>query len=407
MAGTEQGWYPDPGGQADLRWWDGQAWTEHTRQQPPAPPVAPMPALVSEPLPPVSSPPTLESTPASTSPLPPPPTAPTAPTGPTASIASVAPVALIGLDPAAPLAPTYRPAVAASPPSSPPTTFDTPAVPPPPGPPGGSGNFTEWSYAGYGATPTPPGTAPVAPETKPDRSTWNWVAVGGAVAVALAIIAFLAVSILGTKSTPSSVGLTGGSGANAGVGGSTTTTPSGSAPTSTAPGGSPTTAAPTGPGAAPTPGAGTTTGTLFVDPTGIYSINVDPTWVTASSANGIKVWTIPSASPDQPYGTVNILSQDLPEPMTLDQYSQLQLATLNKLSTFHVNSTTTITLADGTPAMAVNYTNSLLTGTPLNAVATFTIRGLHAVIVTLTTQPSAPAATVPSATAFINTLHVN
>lgn len=24
------GWYDDPSGQADLRWWDGQRWTEHT-----------------------------------------------------------------------------------------------------------------------------------------------------------------------------------------------------------------------------------------------------------------------------------------------------------------------------------------------------------------------------------------
>jgi hypothetical protein len=25
------GWYPDPGGQASLRWWDGAAWTTNTR----------------------------------------------------------------------------------------------------------------------------------------------------------------------------------------------------------------------------------------------------------------------------------------------------------------------------------------------------------------------------------------
>lgn len=30
------GWYADPGGTAELRWWDGQAWTAHTNQADPA-----------------------------------------------------------------------------------------------------------------------------------------------------------------------------------------------------------------------------------------------------------------------------------------------------------------------------------------------------------------------------------
>lgn len=29
------GWFPDPGGSGQLRWWDGQQWTEHTHAQPP------------------------------------------------------------------------------------------------------------------------------------------------------------------------------------------------------------------------------------------------------------------------------------------------------------------------------------------------------------------------------------
>ncbi|WP_425583603.1 DUF2510 domain-containing protein, partial [Streptomyces macrosporus] len=38
---TPPGWYPDPGhtgpGPAPDRWWDGSAWTEHTRTSPTAP----------------------------------------------------------------------------------------------------------------------------------------------------------------------------------------------------------------------------------------------------------------------------------------------------------------------------------------------------------------------------------
>lgn len=44
------GWYEDPRGEADLRWWDGAAWTAHTAPRPggatpaPGPPPAPAPA---------------------------------------------------------------------------------------------------------------------------------------------------------------------------------------------------------------------------------------------------------------------------------------------------------------------------------------------------------------------------
>lgn len=41
----DQGWYPDPAGGDNLRWWDGNAWTHQVKKAPePPPPPAPPPA---------------------------------------------------------------------------------------------------------------------------------------------------------------------------------------------------------------------------------------------------------------------------------------------------------------------------------------------------------------------------
>ena len=37
------GWYPDPGGSSDQRWWDGHEWTEHLSSPGVAPPIASAP----------------------------------------------------------------------------------------------------------------------------------------------------------------------------------------------------------------------------------------------------------------------------------------------------------------------------------------------------------------------------
>lgn len=45
MTTPAPGWYPDPHGQPQTRWWDGSTWTAHTQPDPPAPVVmAPAPS---------------------------------------------------------------------------------------------------------------------------------------------------------------------------------------------------------------------------------------------------------------------------------------------------------------------------------------------------------------------------
>jgi hypothetical protein len=57
MMSPQTGWYSDPGNPQGLRWWDGDAWTEHTMGHPAAPsttaPAAWPPAPVAAPVAPV------------------------------------------------------------------------------------------------------------------------------------------------------------------------------------------------------------------------------------------------------------------------------------------------------------------------------------------------------------------
>ena len=50
MTVTPAGWYPDPQDASQLRYWDGQSWTDHTAPSaPPASPAAPPPPPASSP----------------------------------------------------------------------------------------------------------------------------------------------------------------------------------------------------------------------------------------------------------------------------------------------------------------------------------------------------------------------
>jgi hypothetical protein len=333
MTGTEQGWYPDPGAQADLRWWDGLTWTSHTRARPPEPPVA-------------------------------------------ASVLSTAP----------PPPMMARTAVASAP--------EPPRAAP--------GSFTDWGQNGI----APVGTLVRGPAPSRSRSSsrsWqSWALIGVAVAVVVAVILFLAVSLLGTKDTSSSRSLGGAGGINSGVAQSTTTLPSQAAPGSK----SPTRTAPP----STTPGSGSSPGgakaSTFSDPDGVYTMSIDPSWVAGAPSNG-RVWTVPGPSADQPWATVDITKEALAAPISLSDYTQRQLTLLAAFPAFKVNSNSSTTLADGTAATVINYTTELVAGSPLEGTVTFTVKGLHAVAVTLATTGNAPPSVTPSALAYIHTLHLN
>lgn len=54
--GQPAGWYADPSGQAQTRWWDGQQWTEHTHDPGAAAPVAVAPVAPAAPVAPTTAP---------------------------------------------------------------------------------------------------------------------------------------------------------------------------------------------------------------------------------------------------------------------------------------------------------------------------------------------------------------
>jgi uncharacterized protein DUF2510 len=84
-------WYPDPRGEAELRYWDGSQWTEHTHSAAAAPPAAPPPAQAPPPqAPPPQAPPPQAPPPQAAPPSAPPPQA-AAPAGPSYGSAPPAP----------------------------------------------------------------------------------------------------------------------------------------------------------------------------------------------------------------------------------------------------------------------------------------------------------------------------
>jgi hypothetical protein len=182
----DAGWYRDPAGSAQQRWWDGQAWTAHLRDPPAPAPTASYPAPAAPSAPP--APPAAPATP-SYGPAPAPPSAgPAAPPSMYAPSTTAAPAAPPTYPSAAPPAPTAPAASPSAPPAGPSWPTGTQTAP--------------YSNGGSAAGPAAyGGSAGGTPNrsSRPNRlRVWHLIVVGVA-----AFIIGLLLGNSGGKSSPS------------------------------------------------------------------------------------------------------------------------------------------------------------------------------------------------------------
>ena len=379
MSDARPGWYADPSGQADLRWWDGQVWTASTRARPEVPPTATAPSAPA-------------ATIAPSAPSPPPPTTPDTP-------AVTAPFVPPGQ-------PSSAPSSAAAPPPPPPAPPAAPASSPagwalPPG-----------SFADWGSTSASPAwnavTSPVpaaAPAQPPDgnrsRSWVPWALTGAGVALIVVLVGFLVVSVLGTSSTPSSSGLAAGSTTtttNRATGSSGSSSSSSSSTTEA----TTTTTLPAAPGT-PTGPSGSV---LYTDPGGIYSVSVASTWTRAPRRiDGIPLWYVTTPDSQGVRAAYDVTTETLRISMGLDQYVELAEEALRASPAFHLISTTNITLADGVPATIVRY-DTQQHGVTLEGEAVIAVSSSNAVVETITASPASAPTAFAQAFPYLRTLHL-
>jgi hypothetical protein len=268
-------------------------------------------------------------------------------------------------------------------------------APPPPGPaatgqssanPGygtpdpGYGSQT-YANPGYGNPNTGYGAPATPPAAEPARAWLSWASIGAAIAVALAVIIVLSISVLGHDSKPSaSQGLAPTSGGSA------------ASTTSTAP---PTTVVP------PPPDS-----TLFNDPAGVYSISVNSAWQPpAAPVGGIQVWYLTGVNYGGYRSNLRVVTQQVPAGTTLAQYAQI-LATQMRGVGAQIHGTTDVTLADGTPAVVISY-SAVVYGQQTEGESLETLKGTQAVVLAVSAGTDGAAITFAQVDPYVKSLHLN
>jgi hypothetical protein len=280
------------------------------------------------------------------------------------------------------------------------------------------GSFADWSGStsasapgstatGWGAAAAPHGSGPGDPPSDDDgsRSWLPWALTGAGVGLIVVLVGFMAVSILGSSSTPSSSGLSA-------AGSSTTSTPttstrgSGASSSTAAP---TTTARPTTTTLPPPPGTpkGPPGSVLYIDPGGSYSVSVGGTWTRArNKTNGLISWSVPPPSPGAGRASYSVTSSTMTYSLGLTQFVALTEEALRTQSNVSLLATNDIRLADGVPATVIRYESQSINGVRLQGEAIIAVGSSDAYVETVIASPQSADATFAQTFPYLRTLHV-
>jgi hypothetical protein len=148
-------------------------------------------------------------------------------------------------------------------------------------------------------------------------------------------------------------------------------------------------------------------GSTYVDPNGLFTMETGPTWVSNQAVSGVPAWTIGSDS--QGFAdNVTTVAQTLPTSVSLDEVIEGETAGVGTMfNNVTVVSAEKITLANGQPAGLIILDNDMLaSGTPIRQRQIVAVNGRHVVYVTVTTSAADADAVYGSVSTYVLTLDV-